>query len=91
MRSGKPRNRHSEAIKVAGSLEDWMRRSILAGACLLLAASMASAQPVPTPAPRPKTSIAPPAAAVTVVTLSLSAVGGSALLGRLRRGRRCGG
>src|ERR1041384_6423787 len=31
-----------------------MRISILAGACLLLAASVASAQPVPAPAPRPK-------------------------------------
>jgi outer membrane lipoprotein-sorting protein len=31
-----------------------MRTSILAGACLLLAASVASAQPVPAPAPRPK-------------------------------------
>ena len=41
-----------------------MRRSILAGACLLLAASIASAQPVPTPAPRPKAAIAPPPAAV---------------------------
>ena len=40
-----------------------MRRSILAGACLLLAASMASAQPVPTPAPRPKAGVAPPPAA----------------------------
>ena len=39
-----------------------MRISILAGACLLAAASMASAQPTPTPAPRPKTSIVPPAA-----------------------------
>ena len=39
-----------------------MRKPILAGACLLLAASMASAQPTPTPAPRPKAGIAPPAA-----------------------------
>jgi len=39
-----------------------MRTSILAGACLLLAASVASAQPTPTPAPRPKSGIAPPAA-----------------------------
>jgi outer membrane lipoprotein-sorting protein len=31
-----------------------MRTSILAGACLLLAASVASAQPAPAPAPRPK-------------------------------------
>src|ERR1043165_10298037 len=38
-----------------------MRRSILAGACLLAAASMASAQPTPIPAPRPKAGIAPPA------------------------------
>ena len=40
-----------------------MRKPILAGACLLLAASMASAQPVPTPAPRPKAGVAPPPAA----------------------------
>jgi outer membrane lipoprotein-sorting protein len=39
-----------------------MRRSFLAGACLLLAASVASAQPLPVPAPKPKTGIAPPAA-----------------------------
>src|SRR6476660_3432603 len=58
-----PRNRHSGAIRVERSLEDGMRKPILAGACLLLAASMASAQPVPTPAPRPKSSIAPPPAA----------------------------
>jgi outer membrane lipoprotein-sorting protein len=38
-----------------------MRTSILAGACLLLAASVASAQPIPTP--RPKAGNAPPAAA----------------------------
>lgn len=38
-----------------------MRRSILAGAGLILAASVASAQPLP--APRPKSGIAPPAAA----------------------------
>src|SRR3954466_10313249 len=37
-----------------------MRKSILAGACLLLGASMASAQP--TPVPRPKAGFAPPAA-----------------------------
>jgi outer membrane lipoprotein-sorting protein len=41
-----------------------MRRSILAGACLLLGASVVSAQPVPTPAPRPKAGIAPPPTAV---------------------------
>ena len=42
-----------------------MRRSILAGACLLgLAASAVSAQPLPTPAPKPKSGIAPPPAAV---------------------------
>jgi outer membrane lipoprotein-sorting protein len=40
-----------------------MRTPILAGACLVLAASMASAQSVPTPAPRPKAGVAPPAAA----------------------------
>jgi outer membrane lipoprotein-sorting protein len=39
-----------------------MRTSILGGACLLLAASVASAEPVPTPAPRPKAGVAPPAA-----------------------------
>jgi outer membrane lipoprotein-sorting protein len=39
-----------------------MRTTTLAGACLLLAASVASAQPTPTPTPRPKTSIVPPAA-----------------------------
>jgi outer membrane lipoprotein-sorting protein len=39
-----------------------MRIPIMAGACLLLAASMASAQPTPMPAPRPKAGIAPPAA-----------------------------
>src|SRR6201999_4498786 len=58
-----PRNRHSEAIRVGGSLEDGMRKPILAGACLLLAATMVSAQPVPTPPPRPKTGVAPPPAA----------------------------
>src|SRR6478735_9100358 len=41
-----------------------MRKAILAGACLLLAASAASAQSVPTPAPRPKAGIAPPPTAV---------------------------
>src|ERR1700742_5148372 len=40
-----------------------MRKPILAGACLLLAATMVSAQPVPTPPPRPKTGVAPPPAA----------------------------
>src|SRR6476661_3256514 len=39
-----------------------MRRSILAGACLLAAVSVAPAQPLPAPAPKPKTGIAPPAA-----------------------------
>jgi outer membrane lipoprotein-sorting protein len=41
-----------------------MRKPVLAGACLLLAASMASAQPMPTPAPRPKAGVTPPPAAV---------------------------
>jgi len=41
-----------------------MRRSFLAGACLLLGASVVSAQPTPTPAPRPKAAIVPPPTAI---------------------------
>src|SRR6188768_3151068 len=47
----------------SGSLEDWMRRSFLAGACLLLGASVVSAQTAPTPTPRPKAGIVPPPSA----------------------------
>ena len=45
-----------------------MRKPILAGACLLLAASVvsASAQPMPAPSPRPKSGIVPPPAAAPV-------------------------
>ena len=40
-----------------------MRRSFLAGACLLLGASVVSAQTAPTPTPRPKAGIVPPPSA----------------------------